>query len=190
MITTKQIIKTNQILSVGWSLSIGKIWENLWTNQQPSLEWYIKYTMKSENKINIVRVLFLLSMPKKVKEVLRTSLSGNKITWTETFVRSKKFAKSKATLNWGTLACYEDLPIKPTLKNVQSFLCVTVISQFSSLHCLSSITHKILITDTCYGLELITVILGFSENIHFWRNNHSFQNYNFFLKVQGSNFQV
>ena len=84
---------------------------------------------------------------KKVKEVLRTSLSGNKITWTETFVRSKKFAKSKATLNWGTLACYEDLPIKPTLKNVQSFLCVTVISRFSSLHCLSSITHKILITD-------------------------------------------
>ena len=29
MIITKQMIKTNQILSVGWSVSIGKICENL-----------------------------------------------------------------------------------------------------------------------------------------------------------------
>ena len=120
------MIKTNQILSVGWSLSIGKIWENLWTNQQPSLKWYVKYTIKSESQQNQHRPsAFFTFHAKKVKEILRTSLSGNKITWTETFVR-------------GTLACYEDLPIKPTLKNVQSFLCVTVISRFSSLHCLSS----------------------------------------------------
>ena len=114
----------------------GKIFERIsshhWSDMS-NIPWKVRI-----NKINIVRVLFLLSMPKKVKEILRTSLIGSKITWTETFVRSKKFAKSKATLNWGTLACYEDLPIKPTLKNVQSFLCVTVISQFSSLHCLSS----------------------------------------------------
>ena len=68
------MIKTNQILSVGLSLSIGKIWEKLWTNQQ------------------------------------------FKITWTETFVRSKKFAKWKTTLNRGTLACYENFPIKTHLK--------------------------------------------------------------------------
>ena len=77
--------------------------------------------------MNIVRALLLLSMPKKVKEALRTRLSGNRNTWTETFVRSKEFAKWKTTLNQGTLACYENLPIKTHLKkNVQSFLRVTV----------------------------------------------------------------
>ena len=68
------------------------------------------------NRINIVQAFLLLSMPKKVKEALRARLSGNKSTWTETFVRSKTFVKWKTTLNWGTSACYENLPIKTHLK--------------------------------------------------------------------------
>ena len=110
------MIKTNQILSVGLSLSIGKIWEKLWTNQQ------------------------------------------FKITWTETFVRSKKFAKWKTTLNRGTLACYENFPIKTHLKkkNMQSFLCDTVTllppnSVASGVYtAFPQITQKILITNTCH----------------------------------------
>ena len=42
------MIKTNQILSVGLSLSIGKIREKLWANQQPSQKLYVK----SENQQN------------------------------------------------------------------------------------------------------------------------------------------
>ena len=117
MIITKQMIKTNQVLLVGWSLSIGKIRVKLWMSQQPSLKQYVilPYKVRS-NRMNIVREPLLLSVPKKVKEALRTRLSGNKITSTETFVRSKEFAKWKTTLNEGTLACYENLPIKAHLK--------------------------------------------------------------------------
>ena len=72
MIVAKQMIKTSQILSVGLSLSIGKVREKLQTNQQPSLNRYVKwsnvpYKVKI-NRINIVRELLLLSIPKKVKE--------------------------------------------------------------------------------------------------------------------------
>ena len=45
MIIAKQMIKTNQILSVGCSLSLGKVREKLWTNQQPSLKRYVKCTI-------------------------------------------------------------------------------------------------------------------------------------------------
>ena len=59
------MIKTNQISSVGWSLSIRKIWEKLQTNQQPSLKWYVKCAIQSENQQNQHQALLLLSMPKK-----------------------------------------------------------------------------------------------------------------------------
>ena len=49
MIIAKQMIKTNQILSVGWSLSIEKIWKKLQTNQQSSLKQYVKYAIQTEN---------------------------------------------------------------------------------------------------------------------------------------------
>ena len=52
MIVAKQMIKTNQILSVGWSLSVGKIRENLRTNQQPSLKRYVRCAIQSENQQN------------------------------------------------------------------------------------------------------------------------------------------
>ena len=55
--------------------------------------------------MNIVREPLLLSVPKKVKEALRTRLSGNKITST-----------TKTILNQGTLACYENLLITTHLK--------------------------------------------------------------------------
>ena len=137
------MIKTNQILSVGCSLSVGKVREKLWTNQQPSLKRYVKCTIWY--KVYVCRkcvctkyvfacakwestestsseCFFYFPCQKKVKEALKTRSSGSKITWTETFVRSKKFAKWKTTLNRGTLVCYEKLPIKTHLKNnVQSF---------------------------------------------------------------------
>ena len=52
MIVAKQMIKTNQILSVGWSLSVGKIREKLRTNQQPSLKRYVKSPIQNENQQN------------------------------------------------------------------------------------------------------------------------------------------
>ena len=52
MIVAKQMIKINQILSVGWSLSIGKIREKLRPNQQPSLKRYVKCAIQSENQQN------------------------------------------------------------------------------------------------------------------------------------------
>ena len=52
MIVAKQMIKTNQILSVGWSLSVGKIREKLRTNQQPSLKRYVRCAKQSENQQN------------------------------------------------------------------------------------------------------------------------------------------
>ena len=109
------------------------------------------------------------SKKKKYIEAPRTRSSGNKIIWAETFVRSKKFAKWKTTLNRRALACYENLPIKTHLKkNVQSFVCVIItppssqISHFRSLHHLfSNNNSEILMTDTCHWLKPITVILGF-----------------------------
>ena len=138
------------------------------------------------NRMNIVRALLLLSMPKKVKEALRTRLSENKITWTETFVRLKKVAKWKTNLRLGTLACYENLPIKTHLKKACNlFLRVSPfpqISRFRSLHRLSSNNSE----NTNHRHLPLTGInhcnSRVSENIHFKRNNHSFQNYNFFSK--------
>ena len=52
MIVAKQMIKTNQVLSVGWSLSIGQIREKRRPNQQPSLKRHIKCTIQSENQQN------------------------------------------------------------------------------------------------------------------------------------------
>ena len=52
MITAVQMIKTNQNLLVGWSLSYGKIQEKLWMNQQPSLKRYVKCDIQSENEQN------------------------------------------------------------------------------------------------------------------------------------------
>ena len=47
------------------------------------------------NRINIFQALLLLFMSKKVKKAMRTRLSGNKITRTEIFVRSKKTCQMK-----------------------------------------------------------------------------------------------
>ena len=75
MIVAKQMIKTNQ------SLSIGKIREKLRTNQQPSLKRYVRCAIQSENQQNQHRELFFtFHAKKKVEEALRTRLSGNKIT--------------------------------------------------------------------------------------------------------------
>ena len=66
MIIAKQVNKTNQILSVGWSLSIGKIREKLWTNQQSSLKGYVKCALQIEiNRINIVWTFFFTFYVKK-----------------------------------------------------------------------------------------------------------------------------
>ena len=46
------MIKTNKVLSVGWSLSIGKIREKHRTSQQPSLKRHVKCTIQSENQQN------------------------------------------------------------------------------------------------------------------------------------------
>ena len=51
------------------------------------------------------------------------------------------------------------------------------------------ITQKILITDTCHWLELITVILGFWK-YSLLEKQSLISELLFFLKVQGSNFQV
>ena len=52
MIIAKQIIKTNQVLSGEWSLSIGKIREKVWTNQQPLLKRYVQCAIQKENQQN------------------------------------------------------------------------------------------------------------------------------------------
>ena len=75
------MIKANQILSVGWSLSIAKIRLKLGTNQQPTLKRYVKCAIQSENQQNQHRPSASFTFhAKKVKEALRTRLSGNKIT--------------------------------------------------------------------------------------------------------------
>ena len=80
MIITKQMIKTNQILSIGWSVSIEKVQIKLWTNQQPALKRYVLCAIQSKNQQNplLPNASFTLHLL---------------ITWTETFVRSKEFAK-------------------------------------------------------------------------------------------------
>ena len=50
MIVIKQMINTNQVLSVGWSLSNGKNRKKLQMNQQPSLKRYVKCAIQSENQ--------------------------------------------------------------------------------------------------------------------------------------------
>ena len=108
-------------------------------------------------------------MSKKIKEALRTRVSGNKIAWTETFVKSKKFAKWKTTLNGGTLACSENLPTKNHLKKKLAifFVCnqtppPSPPPSVPSGVCTAfpQINQKLLITNTCHWLESITVILG------------------------------
>ena len=131
------------------------------------------------SRINIVWALLLLSMSKKVKEALRTRLSRYKITWTETFVASKKIAKWKTTLNWGTLACYENLPIKSHYKKKGIFFVCNrnppspQLNRFRSLYRLFSNNsgntnqkHLPLIRNNHCNSRL-------SENIHFYRNNRS-----------------
>ena len=108
------------------------------------------------DRINIAWALFLLSMPKKVKEAPRTRLR-NKISWTEISVRLKKIAKWKTILDRETLVCYENLPIYPTLKKRAIFF---VCNRNPPYTAFPQITQKLLITDTCRWLEPITVILG------------------------------
>ena len=153
------MIKTNEICQQSGVF----LWEKFQKNFEriSSHHWSdmsnVPYKVRV-NRINIVWVLLLLSVPKKGKEALRTRLSGSKLTWTETFVRSIKFTKWKTTLNWGILDSYENLPIKTTLKKVQFFVCVTV--TFLSPKSVASgnystflqITQKTLITDTCWSL--------------------------------------
>ena len=50
MIIAKQMIKTNQILSVGWSLSTRKYLEKLWPVQQPSVKQYVRFAIQSESQ--------------------------------------------------------------------------------------------------------------------------------------------
>ena len=52
MTVAKQMIETNQVLQVGWSLSIYKIRGKLRTNQQPSLNRYVKCAIQGENQQN------------------------------------------------------------------------------------------------------------------------------------------
>ena len=124
MIIAKQVIKNNQILSVGME---SFYWKNSRKTNESAvspLSDMANVSYKGRiNRINIVQVLLLLSMPKKFKEVLRTRLSGNKITWIETCLDQKN-AKWKTTSNQGTLACYEDLPIITHFKILCNlFLC-------------------------------------------------------------------
>ena len=117
MIVAKQMIKINQLLPVGWSLSIGKIWEKLRTLSAAITEVICQMCHAKWESAELTSPSTSFTFcAKKVKEALRTRLSGNKITWTETFVGSKKFGKWKTTSNWGTLSCYENLLIKTHLK--------------------------------------------------------------------------
>ena len=70
MIVAKQMIKTNQILSAEWSLSVEKIREKLRTNQQPSLKRYVKCAIQSENQQNEHRpsASFTFHAKKKLKK--------------------------------------------------------------------------------------------------------------------------
>ena len=142
------------------------------------------------NRINIFRALLLLSMPKKVKETMRTRMSGNKITWTETFVGPKKTCQMKNHLKPKDFSLLWKLANKypPYKKNVQSFLNVTVTPLFSNsiasgvYTVILQITQKILITDTCHWLEPITVILGFLKIFTFSETITHFRTILFFSK--------
>ena len=129
-------------MSVGWSLCIGKNWEKIWPNQQPSLKQYVKFSVQSENQQNQHRLSPSFTFhAKKYKEALRTRLIGTKLLKLKYFVRLKKFAKWKTTLNFSLLW---KLPINPTLKKRAIFFVCNrnppspKISCFRSLHRLSS----------------------------------------------------
>ena len=117
----------NQFLSVGWSLSIGKIREKLWTNQKPSLEQYFKCDVPYKvriNRINIIEALLLLSMPKKVNPGgqgwAETKLLELKHLLDQKICQMKNHPKLKDFLLW-------KLPIKTHLKKTFNLvLCVTV----------------------------------------------------------------
>ena len=139
-------------------------------------------------------------------------MSGNKITWTETFVGPKKTCQMKNHFKPKDFSLLWKLANKypPYKKNVQSFLCVTVTPLFSNsiasgvYTVILQITQKILITDTCHWLEPIPVILGvlkiftFSETItHFFQSPKfqfsslildrlcvSFNTHHFFMRKQ------
>ena len=70
MIIAKQRIKTNQILSVGWSLSIGKIGEKLQTNQHSSLKRYVKCALKKweSTEWTLSEPFFYFPCDKKLKK--------------------------------------------------------------------------------------------------------------------------
>ena len=69
MIVAKQMIKTNQMLSVGWSLSIEKILKKIQANQQPSLKWCVKCAIQSDNQQNQhCPALLLLRRQKMLKK--------------------------------------------------------------------------------------------------------------------------
>ena len=72
-----------------------------------------------------VFLFFYFPCQKKVKKAWGQGWV-EKITWTETFFRSIKFVKWKTTWNRGTLASYEKLPIKTTLKKYAIFFHVSL----------------------------------------------------------------
>ena len=77
MIVAKQMIETNQVLQVGWSLSIWKIRGKLRTNQQPSQNRYVKCAIQSENQQNQHRPIASLTFhAKKINEA-----HGDKVEW-------------------------------------------------------------------------------------------------------------
>ena len=129
---------------------------------------YVSYKVRF-NRMNAVRTLLLLSMLKKVKQALRTRLSGNKITWTETFVRLKEFAKMKSHLK------PRDFSPLWKLTNTETYLkktCNLVKPHFFLVYTtFPQITQK----DTCHWLEPITVILESLKIFTFTETNTHFR---------------
>ena len=76
MIVAKQTIKTNQILSVGWSLSIRKIREKLRTNQQSSLKRHVKCALQTEQQNQHHPSA---SFTKKKKKIILSFLHGKTV---------------------------------------------------------------------------------------------------------------
>ena len=108
-----------------------------------------------------------------------TLLTSSKMAVLWTFVRPKKVTKWKTTIILGTLACYENLPIKTHLKKACNlFLCVSPfpqISRFRSLHRLSSnnsenTNHRHLpLTRTDHCNSRLLKIFHFKETITHFR---------------------
>ena len=162
------MIKNNQNLLVGWSLSIGKIRKNLRTNQQSSLKRYVKCALQSENKQNQYRPsASFTSMSKKLKKPWGQGWVETKLLelkhWLDKKIRQMKKSKDFSLL-W-----------KLANKNLAIFFVWSV----TTLSCLPNsaasgvfiafpqITEKILITNTCHWLEPITIILGFLKIFKF-----------------------